>query len=236
MNEAENTILEESSNGDEPVSESGLADEVNNTEETNDNKDIDEDKNGEENTEKDVKNNDNKSQVDNKNDDKEHGNKSEEDKIADNKDDVFDKESGRFNTGFFGELQYDSDALKENQYITDGMKNPDPSKATKSLSNSIRSEIQENAIESKLSEDKDYFKQFGCDKKTPSTIRSWFSESKDYTLHETKEHTIQIMDAKVHRSTHHDGGVSQEKSEMISADSKSYNSSNYEDNLWWMKK
>lgn len=136
------------------------------------------------------------------------------------KEDIFDKETGRFNTGYYGELNYNPETVKENLYITNGMMNDNPSKATQSFSNNLRSSIQENAIELKLNEDKGYFKQFGCDKETPSAIRAWFSNNDNYTLHETKENTIQIMDAKIHASIHHDGGVSQEKSEMISADSK----------------
>ena len=110
--------------------------------------------------------------------------------------------------------------MTQNIYITDGMKNDNPSKAFSNLSSQIRSEIQQNAVENQLNEDKDYFKQFGCDKETAAGIVSWFNHSKDYTLHETKVHTIQIMDYKIHSSTYHDGGVSQEKSDMLSADKR----------------
>lgn len=133
---------------------------------------------------------------------------------------VFDNETGQFNTGFFGEIPYDSDAVQQGIYITNGMMNDDPSKATQSFSSNLRASIQENAIETRLNEDSDYFRQFKCDKETPSAIRVWFSQSEEYTLHETKEHTVQIMDAKIHESVHHDGGVSQEKNDMISGDSK----------------
>lgn len=138
----------------------------------------------------------------------------------DAKREVFDNETGRFNTGFFGEIPYDSDAVQQGIYITNGMMNDDPSKATQSFSSNLRASIQENAIETRLNEDSDYFRQFKCDKETPSAIRVWFSQSEEYTLHETKEHTVQIMDAKIHESVHHDGGVSQEKNDMISGDSK----------------
>ncbi len=117
-------------------------------------------------------------------------------------------------------MKYDQSTVRENIYITDGMMNSNPSKAYSNLSSQIRSEIQQNAVENQLNEDKDYFKQFGCDKETAAAIVSWFNHSKDYTLHETKMCTVQIMDSKIHSSVYHDGGVSQEKSDMLSADKR----------------
>ena len=236
VNEAEDITEEESSDSDESVSESGLADEVNEAEDITDKSedsaketDIDGKETLDSSTQEEKDNNvdkDSRGNVDDK----------EDTDGIDAKSEIFDNETGRFNTGFFGEMPYDSKAMEQETYITKGMMNDDSSKATQSFSSNLRASIQENAIEARLNEDSDYFRQFGCDKETSSAIRAWFSQSKEYTLHETKEHTVQIMDAKIHRSVHHDGGVSQEKSDMISADSKKDNSLNYEDNLWWMKK
>ena len=172
----------------------------------------------------DKENFDNSSQEEKDNNAYKDGKESVDDKddpdSIDVKSEVFDNETGRFNIGFFGEMPYDSDAVQQGVYITNGMMSEDPSKATQSFSSNLRSSIQENAIEARLNEDSDYFRQFGCDKETPSAIRAWFSQSEEYTLHETKEHTVQIMDAKIHGSVHHDGGVSQEKNDVISGDKK----------------
>lgn len=42
------------------------------------------------------------------------------------KEDIFDKETGRFNTGYYGELNYNPETVKENLYITNGMMNEVP--------------------------------------------------------------------------------------------------------------
>lgn len=142
---------------------------------------------------------------------------------AENTVNEFDRETGRFSE-CFGEMGFDMSSLAENIYITDGMKNNTPSAAFRSFSNKMRYEIQKSAVELQLCADCNYFRRFGCEEETPAAIVAWFSESKEYTLHETKVHTVQIVDYKTHKDVHHSGGVAQEKSNMISADKrKNYN-------------
>lgn len=142
---------------------------------------------------------------------------------AENLESIFDKETGCFSE-CLGEMKVDMSSLIENIYITDGMKNNNPAIAFKNFGSKIRYEIQKNAIESQVNIDPNYFKQFGCDEKTPASIVSWFSESKEYTLHETDIQTVQIVDYKIHKAIYHSGGISREKRNMISADErKDYN-------------
>lgn len=131
---------------------------------------------------------------------------------------VFDEKTGRFSENY-GEMKYDPNAVsRENITINDGMMSDDPAIARKALNNKLRYQVQYSAVEQQLKQDPDYFKQFGCDKKTPSSIVKWFSGNESYTLHETNSGTVQIVDSALHKMTPHSGGVSEILEDSISGD------------------
>ena len=134
---------------------------------------------------------------------------------------IFNKEKAVFTRGCVGVLDYSPAEVQRNIFITEGMFNDNRTSATKNLSTCLRVAIQENAIANKLKEDEKFFEQFGCEEKTPSSIRSWFSDKNKsiYTLHETNVNTVQIVYSEMH-DFWHVGGVSKEKANLISADNR----------------
>lgn len=130
---------------------------------------------------------------------------------------TFDVPTGRFSQ-CHGEMSYDRTEVMRSINITPGMMNSDPTKANGNFGSQVRRAIQLSAVRQQLMKDPTFFQRFGCNCTTPSQIVSWFSNSSDYTLHETKVQTVQIVDYKTHRALNHTAGVSSEKTDLISGD------------------